>query len=202
MEGYVLNAKNEYDRAVGALKKAISLDSTDALAWFELGSSLERTKNRDKAELAFKRVLELKPTDPQAANYLGYMWAEAGVKLDSAEGLLKMALSQDSLNGAFLDSYAWIFFKKGDIDSALAYIVKALRTITDDPVVFIHYGDILAKKGDAAGALAAYKKGLGVASEKSAPEDVADLKNKIKALEGAFSGATKPSNGLPETHKP
>ena len=202
MEGYVLNAKNEYDRAVGALKKAISLDSTDALAWFELGSSLERTKNRDKAELAFKRVLALKPADPQAANYLGYMWAEAGVKLDSAEGLLKMALSQDSLNGAFLDSYAWIFFKKGDIDSALAYIVRALHTITDDPVVFIHYGDILAKKGDAAGALAAYKKGLGVASEKSAPEDVADLKNKIKALEGAFSGATKPSNGLPETHKP
>ena len=197
MEGYVLNAKNEYDRAATALKKAVSIDSTDALAWFELGSSLERTKNRDKAEQAFKRVLALKPADPQAANYLGYMWAEAGTKLDSAEVLLKMALKQDSLNGAYLDSYAWIFFKKGQIDSALTYIGKALRTIADDPVVLSHYGDILFKKGDTPAALSAYKKGLGVASEKSSPDDVADLKNKIRLLEGP-SGAAKPSDIAPE----
>jgi len=202
MEGFVLNAKNEYDRAAVALKKAIALDSADALAWFELGSSLERMKKRDKAELAFKRVLALKPADPQAANYLGYMWAEAGIKLDSALTIIKMALLQDSLNGAYLDSYAWVFYKKGSIDSALVYIVKAIGTIGDDPVVFSHYGDILAKKGDMAGALAAYKKGLGLSPEKASPEEIADLKDKIKFLEKNSGAPGNPVDTLREKPKP
>jgi Flp pilus assembly protein TadD, contains TPR repeats len=202
MEGFVLNAKNEYDHAIVSLKKAIALDSTDALAWFELGSSLERTKNRDRAELAFKRVLALRQADPQAANYLGYMWAEAGIKLDSAQTLIKMALQQDSLNGAYLDSYAWVFYKKGETDSAFVYIVKAIKGISDDPVVFSHYGDILAKKGDAAGALAAYRKGLGLAPEKATSEEINDLKNKIKSLESSVPGPGQPSGIVPEIRKP
>lgn len=202
MEGYVLNARGEFERAQAPLKKALSLDSADALAWFELGSSFERTKNVDKAASAFKRVLSLRPGDPQAENYLGYMWAEQGIKLDSAAALLKSALKQDSLNGAYLDSYAWIFYKKDEPDSALSYIVKAVRLLADDPVVFSHYGDILLKKGDRAGALSVYKKGIGLGSEKISAEDSVDLKNKIKSLEGAAPGSAKPSGNALEIRTP
>ena len=130
------------------------------------------------------------------------MWAEQGINLDSAEALLQSALRQDSLNGAYLDSYAWILFKKGDVDGALLYIVKATKLITDDPVVFSHYGDILLKKGDRASALSVYKKGAGLDAEKSSAQDIADLKSKIKSLENQPPGPANPAGGAPEISKP
>ncbi len=184
MAGYIYNARKEYSQAIDVLKKALDLDSSDALAWFELGTCLERTKDREKAAMAFRRVLSINPGDPSAANYLAYMWAEQGINLDSARVLLKMALAQDSLNGAFLDSYAWIYYKMGLIDTAAIYIGKALGRLGDDPILYTHYGDIYAKKGDYAAALKAYKKGLQFAApDKITPEEIVDLKSKINEIE-------------------
>jgi tetratricopeptide (TPR) repeat protein len=194
MNGYVCNAHKEYALAIGFLQKAIELDSSDALAWFELGTSLERTSAKNEAAAAFKRVLMLRPGYPPAANYLAYMWAEQGIKLDSARALLSMALKKDSLNGAYLDSYAWIFYKMGSLDTAYLYIVKALERINDDPVVYSHYGDILAKKGEFSGALAAYRKGLGLAlPDKATAEEISDLKRKINELETTGKNPGSPS---------
>jgi tetratricopeptide (TPR) repeat protein len=181
---YVFNAQKEFARAVPILRKALELDSGDAASWFELGTSLERMGEKEKAAAAFRKVLAIRPGDPPAANYLAYMWAEQGINLDSARLLLAMALRQDSLNGAYLDSYAWIYYKMGLIDTAHTYITKALERMKDDPVIFAHYGDILVKKGDIAGALAMYKQGLGLAlPDKATPEEIADLKRKIGDLE-------------------
>ncbi len=194
LEGYVLNARREYARAAGALQKAIAIDSADALAWFEFGMSLERSNKKPDAALAFHRVLSLRPGDPPAANYLAYMWAEQGIKLDSARTLLAMALKKDSTNGAYLDSYAWIFYKMGSFDTAKAYIVKALGRITDDPVVYSHFGDILAKTGDYSGALAAYRKGLACAlPDKATEEEIADLKKKLGEMENIQKRSSQPA---------
>ncbi len=43
--GYVYNVRKEFSKALSPLRKAIGLDSLDALAWYELGSTLERTKD-------------------------------------------------------------------------------------------------------------------------------------------------------------
>ena len=193
MKGYVLNARKEYTRAAASLQKAIALDSGDAPAWFELGMSFERSNKKEDAAQAFKRVLTLRPGDPPAANYLAYMWADQGIKLDSARMLLSLALKKDSANGAYLDSYAWIFYKMGSIDTANMYIVKALGRITDDPVVYSHYADILVKMGDYSGALTAYRKGLACAiPEKATPEEIADLKKKISDMEHMPARSPKP----------
>lgn len=179
MLGYVHNARKEYGKAIEVLKKALEIDSTDAQAWFELGSSYERRKEIDKAAVAFRRVLELRPGDPVTANYLGYMWAEQGTKLDSAKTLLEDALQKDPDNGAYLDSYAWIYYRMGDTQKAYDYILKALEHIDDDPVVFEHLGDILVQKQDLRGALEAYRKSLVLE-----PEDrVEEIREKAEALE-------------------
>jgi tetratricopeptide (TPR) repeat protein len=180
-EGYVHNVRKEFALSLPLLKKAIGLDSSDTFGWFEFGSALERTGELEKAAAAFRRVLALRPGDPAAANYLGYMWIDKGVKLDSAKKLIECALSKDSANGAYLDSYAWAFYKQGDIDSAYAYILKAIAQIKDDGTVYSHLGDILQKKGDRKAALDAYKKGLAVDPES---EDAGSTREKIRLLEG------------------
>jgi tetratricopeptide (TPR) repeat protein len=180
MKGYVLNLKKDHRRAIEAFNKALSLDSSDAGTWFELGSSYERSGQIEKAATMFRKVLALKPQDASASNYLGYMWAEKGIKLDSAAQLLESALKQDPSNGAFLDSYAWIFFQKGDYERAYTYIVQAMLRIDSDPVVYEHLGDILGKKGDYSAAVDAYRKCL-----EYKPENEDSIRQKI--IDNTFS---------------
>ncbi len=164
-KGQVESLKKKYSDAIAALKKAVSLDSLDAYAWFELGSAFERNKDIDRAAKAFRMVLQLRPKDPATLNYLGYMWAEHGKNLDTAKAFLEEALGQDPHNGAFLDSYAWIYYQMGNYDSAFTYLQKAFEKIYDDPVLFHHLGDVLAKKKDFDGAASSYYKSLDFNSE-------------------------------------
>jgi tetratricopeptide (TPR) repeat protein len=191
-EGYVHNVRKEFSQSAPLLKRALGIDSSDTFAWFEFGSAMERTGDLSAAASAFHRVLSQRPGDPAAANYLGYMWVDKGMKLDSAKKLIELALSRDSANGAYLDSYAWVFYKQGNIDSAYAYILKAMAQIQDDGTVYSHYGDILQKKGDGRAALAAYKKSLVVDPES---EDAKAVREKIRLLEG--NGVAPPSEKKP-----
>jgi tetratricopeptide (TPR) repeat protein len=184
-EGYVRNVRREYTLALPLLKKAVGLDSSDTFAWFELGSALERTGDLTAAAVAFRRVLAIRPGDAAAANYLGYMWADKGLRLDSAKKLIALALDGDSANGAYLDSYAWVFYKLGNADSAYVYILKAIEQINDDGTVYGHYGDILQKRGETASALDAYKKSLAIDPDS---EDAARIREKIRLLENKGTG--------------
>ncbi len=160
MYGFALNTNKKFKEAIEILQKALTFDSDNPTVWFELGSAFERTGNFKKAAEAFSMVLQLKPGDDAAANYLGYMWAELDKNLDSAKVLLEMALQEEPDNGAYLDSYGWIFYKMGDLDKAEQFILKALEQIDDDPIVHSHLGDIRAKKGQIDGAVEAYQRSI------------------------------------------
>jgi tetratricopeptide (TPR) repeat protein len=178
MQGYVESLMKRYPDAIGALKKAVALDTADSYAWFELGSAYERNNQYDRAVKAFRKVLSLRPDDPATLNYLGYMWAEDSVHLDTAKAYLELALEQDPNNGAFLDSYAWVLYRLGNYDTAYVYLEKAVERIYDDPVLYHHLGDILVKRGDPEGALRAYHLSLELGSEKSD-----EVRRKILELE-------------------
>jgi tetratricopeptide (TPR) repeat protein len=176
--GYAFSAAGQYRQAVKAHQKSISLDSSSGTGWFDLGAAFERDSQFTEAAAAFKRALAGNPADHQAANYLGYMWAENGANLDSAAALLRIAISLDSSNGAYLDSYAWIFFKQNKLDSALHYSHKALAIISDDPTIYEHIGDIKKAMGDIAGALESYR--LCIAHK---PENLEAVEKKIREIE-------------------
>jgi len=165
--GYAFNMKKEYEQAVNSLKKAVKIDSADYFAWFELGSAFERRKLFDEAADAFRKVLAINPGDSHASNYLGYMWTENGVMLDSAKLLIENALLKEPQNGAFLDSYAWVFYKLGDYEKAHHYIKEALKHIDNDPVPYEHLGDILFKLKEYKEAADAYKRSLELKSEEA-----------------------------------
>ena len=186
--GYVLNMREKYDEAVAALKKATEIDPGDYFSWFEIGSILEKRKRVDEAAAAFRQVLRINPGDAQAANYLGYMWAEAGMRLDSAKTLIEVALAKDPNNGAYLDSYAWVFYQMGDYEKALHYMNKALEqeSVHDDPVPYEHIGDIYFKMNNYKSAEDAYKRSLELktADSKRIKERLAEIKNLMRGKKG------------------
>jgi tetratricopeptide (TPR) repeat protein len=118
---------------------------------FLRGDLYQRQKNFDAAEVEFKKVLSMTPpTDPQAAatlNYLGYMNADRGVKLEESLNLIKQALTFEPNNPAYLDSLGWAYFKLGKYDQAEDNLNKAASHMGSDPTVQEHLGDLYQKTG-------------------------------------------------------
>jgi tetratricopeptide (TPR) repeat protein len=152
--GIVYTRAKRWSDALEALAKAEQLSTKPddkAYVAFLRGDLYQRQKMFDQAEAEFKKVLATSaPTDPQSAatlNYLGYMNADRGVKLDESLNFIKQALSFEPNNGAYLDSLGWAYFKLGKFDLAEENLTKAESHMGTDPTVQEHLGDLYQKTG-------------------------------------------------------
>lgn len=139
-----------YGDAEESLNKAeqLSTKSDDKeYIYFLRGSTYEREKKYDEAETEFKRVLVVNPQSAVTLNYLGYMNADRGVQLDESLEQIKLAVSLDPTNGAYLDSLGWAYFKLGKYDLAEENLNKASLRMGSDPTVQDHLGDLFQKTG-------------------------------------------------------
>jgi tetratricopeptide (TPR) repeat protein len=137
-----------------ALAKAEQLSTKSdekAYVYFLRGDLYQHQKMFDQAEAEFQKVLATTPpSDPQAAatlNYLGYMNADRGIKLEESLNQIKQALTLEPNNGAYLDSLGWVYFKLGKYDLAEENLTKAAVHMSSDPTVQEHLGDLYQKTG-------------------------------------------------------
>jgi tetratricopeptide (TPR) repeat protein len=139
-----------YSDAEEALNKAetLSTKSEDKeYVFFLRGDTYEHEKKYDLAEAEFKKVLAANPQSAVTLNYLGYMNADRGVQLDESLNYIKLAVSLDPTNGAYLDSLGWAYFKLGKYDLAEENLNKASLRMGSDPTVQDHLGDLFQKTG-------------------------------------------------------
>jgi tetratricopeptide (TPR) repeat protein len=133
-----------------ALDKASALSSKPEdkkYDYYLRGSYLERQKKYEPAEEMFRKVLATDPRDAGTLNYLGYMLADRGVRLEEALGLIKRAVQEEPQNYAYLDSLGWAYFKLGNYDMAEETLRKAMDHNNNDPTVHDHMGEVYAKTG-------------------------------------------------------
>ena len=114
---------------------------------FELGAVYDKQKRPTEAEAAFRQVIASDPEHAAALNYLGYMLAERGEKLDESVDLVKRALKIDPENGSYLDSLGWAYYKAGKLDLAAESLKRAADQLTRNSVIQDHYGDVLVETG-------------------------------------------------------
>jgi len=154
---------------------------------FMLGSMYERQKEYDKAEKTFQKVIDLNPKHAPALNYLGYMLADRGVRLEESLDLIKKAVDLDPNNGAYLDSLGWAYFKLNRVDEAETYLKKALERVRKDPTIHEHLGDVYYHKGQYADAKAAWELSLANAQDEEesgkVQKKIEELKVKLASLE-------------------
>jgi tetratricopeptide (TPR) repeat protein len=170
-----------------ALNEAAELSkSTEEKAGvdFARGAMFERMKNFDAAEAAFRKVIEAQPDNAGALNYLGYMLADRNIKLDEAQKLIARAVELDPLNGAYLDSLGWVYFRQNQLDQAEASLRKAIERMSSDPTVHDHLGDVYLKQGKVKEAITQWQASLN--EYKNSPpaeadsEDVAKVSRKLE----------------------
>ena len=131
--------------------------------YFEVAIAFERKGDRAEAEKHFEQALGLKPEFPEAQNYLGYMWAERGEKLDRARDLIGKALKAEPKSAAYLDSMGWVLFKLNQPQEALDYLLKAVSLNEGpDATLYDHLGDIYSALRQPDQAHEAWSKSLAV----------------------------------------
>jgi tetratricopeptide (TPR) repeat protein len=120
----------------------------------------ERDRDYARAEEAFRAVIARDPAHAQALNYLGYMLADRGERLDEAVALIERALAIDPGNGSYLDSLGWACFRLRRYEDARTHLTEAASQLPTNSVVQDHLGDALAALGRHADAIGAWQRAL------------------------------------------
>lgn len=170
---------------------------------FAIGSMYERQKKYDAAEEAFKKILANDPRNAMTLNYLGYMLADRGVRLEEALGYIKRAVTLDPQNGAYLDSLGWAQFKMGNYELAELNLRRASERMSNDPTIHDHLGELYAKTGRLKTAITYWERAI-QEWNRSAPADVdsAELAKVQKKLENAKVKLARQGERKAEATKP
>jgi tetratricopeptide (TPR) repeat protein len=151
---------NRGNQAVQVLRDAQSKFPQEGRIIFELGATFDKQKRFADAEAAFRELLAREPQNALALNYLGYILADRGERLDESVSLLQRALQIEPENGSYLDSLGWAYYKVGKLDLAEDNLRRAANRMATNSVIQDHYGDLLFKLGRYDDAIAAWTRAL------------------------------------------
>ncbi len=155
----ILVREGRYDEAWGFLEEALER-SPDSEVYLEAGACMERWGRYQDAVQYLKRSIDLDSSNATALNYLGYMLALRGERLEEALAYVTEALTIDRYNGAYIDSLGYIYLKMEQYDLARQHLMVAAEIFPFDPEIQDHIGDLLYLSGDVPGAIDAWKKAV------------------------------------------
>lgn len=145
----------DFDGAIAELQSLLTGTPDDDEIFYNLGVVYGEAKRVEEAVQYMQRALEQNPDNASALNYVGYTWAERGVRLDEAESMITRAIELRPDDGYIADSLGWVYYMRarplvesGRREEAQEYIERALRELKraaeltgGDPVISEHLGD-------------------------------------------------------------
>lgn len=155
--------KKQYNKALGYLKNATSLELQDkdllSQSYSSLGDCYHSLSNNVKSDEAYEKALTYNPDNAFTLNNYAYYLSLRGEKLEKAAEMSKHANDLQAGSASFEDTYAWILFKLKHYADARIWIEKALMHDKDHNAVQVeHYGDIMFYLGNTDAAVLNWKK--------------------------------------------
>ena len=185
--------RREHQQGDGALAPSRKTRITRSLL---PAPSTSARRNMTWRKRHFRKVLADDPKNAMALNYLGYMLADRGTRLDEALGYIRRAVALDPQNGAYLDSLGWAYYKMGNYELAEENLRRASETIGDDPTVHEHLGELYQKTGRLKLAAAHWERALEEWNKTIPAEvDTDDVAKVQKELESAKVKLAKQNGG-------
>ncbi|MCC7304939.1 MAG: tetratricopeptide repeat protein [Alphaproteobacteria bacterium] len=111
------------------------------------GMAYERAGNWAQAEADLKAALDYQPNHPFILNYLGYAWADKGLNLDQALGMIQKAATLQPNDGYIVDSLGWALYRMGRYKESMPHLERAVELLPYDATINDHLGDIYWKTG-------------------------------------------------------
>ena len=147
-------------RAISLMESAMRSAPEDTAGHLALADLYVDAGRESDAVKMLDSAVEKFPKDADVLNFLGYLLADRGERLDEAVGLVTRALQIDPGNPSYLDSLGWAHFKRGELADAQKHLSKAAEALPANSVIQDHYGDLLVRMGKPADAVAAWTRAL------------------------------------------
>lgn len=147
--GLGLKENGKLKKAVQQFKTGLSMLTGNLQLKTQFYSNLAMTyhdlSQYQKSDKFFEKALKLNPGDVYVLNNYSWYLALRGDSLEKAEKMSAKTLQKRPKNAAYLDTYGWIQYKKGNYQQAKKYIGKAIEQSPNDPELLEHYGDVFYK---------------------------------------------------------
>jgi tetratricopeptide (TPR) repeat protein len=125
--GIALEDKGEPDKAAAAYRQAIQANPRYVIAHYNLGHLYKKLGRGDEAIEQFRQAIEINPNFADAYNSLAWLFAQEGTNLDEGVELINKALELDEGNGAYWDTLAELYIKRGQPERAREIFRKMIQ---------------------------------------------------------------------------
>jgi tetratricopeptide (TPR) repeat protein len=146
---------------------------------YELGLIRWDQKRLDETEAFFRHALKINAEYAEAANSLGYLFAEQNKNIDEALSLIQQALKLKPNAPHIIDSLGWVYYQKAEYAKALELFESIVKKMDNDPVIYDHMADTYKKLNRLEDARKNYEKALAKSKDKELSEKV---KEKLETL--------------------
>ncbi len=174
---WTLRHTGDHRRAEQIIKRTLQMFPDREGLWLERALNYTAWGKNDKAVATMQEYLDDHPRSAAALNFIGYTWAEQGIKLDEAEKLIKKALELSPDSGYIMDSLGWVYFQKGDYEKALKWLNKAYKAAGADSEILLHLGDCYRAMNETSKSREFYKRAL---EEAVSPSLRAKIKGRLE----------------------
>lgn len=169
------------DLSKKALLQGLEAFPDDENLLYEYGLFLENSGDHNAALQIMEKIIELKPDNAAALNFVGYSWADKKVNLDKALEYIQRAIELKPENGYIHDSLGWIYYRLGKMEQAVKELEAAAKLSPNDSAILEHLGDVYLESGRGRQALDTYRKAVRFSTED--PAEKARLQEKVRLLE-------------------
>jgi tetratricopeptide (TPR) repeat protein len=141
-------AAKEPDAALATLRSGQAVVSQPDQLGISIGEYYERSGKIEDAIREYEAVVRKDPQSEVAANNLAMLLVTH--KSDSASLDRAKALSErfaDSANPSFLDTYAWVLYKRGQAAASVPLFERVVAKVPGEPVALYHLGMAQSQAG-------------------------------------------------------
>ncbi|MEL6821335.1 MAG: tetratricopeptide repeat protein, partial [Calditrichota bacterium] len=158
--GNALQRSGRYRDGLEPLQRARFLDPDDLNTVLTLGLVYENLEMFSDLDSLYTRALDRWPHNALLLNNYSYSLVDRGIELQKALDLAQRAIELEPDNGAYLDTIGWIYYHLGDYNTALSYILPAVKQRQESAVILEHLGDVYLRLNDAEKAKTYWQKAL------------------------------------------
>jgi putative PEP-CTERM system TPR-repeat lipoprotein len=140
--------RKRLDEALAKLDEAHRLAPKSLTPLMMLGEMHQQRGDIAKAQEAYTKALSINPRFAPAANNLAWLYAEHDGDKDKALQLAQTAKEAAPDDPRISDTLAWILYKRGVYQRALALLEESAAKMPDEPAIQYHLGVVYAKVGN------------------------------------------------------
>jgi tetratricopeptide (TPR) repeat protein len=141
--------QNQPEKAISILKQGIEANPTNLILKLQLASAYEQSSEFELAKGLYEEILQQAPDIQVAVNNLASLLTD---QFESSENLVKAAEITKDLKSStepyFLDTYAWVRVKQGDLEEARPILERVVLAAPKVAIFHYHLATIYVLEGN------------------------------------------------------